>query len=167
MRKAICVILACLLFCCAAAPAYADNRQLTVYIASGSSSAYRYHARASCSSLSRSSVAAVTLEDAASRGFTPCTKCRPPSPDFDVSATPRPKTGSSAGYHPAPVVTPVVPESAGQKHAAAVSAGGSTSASVHTSKNKSSYSYIIVPAAAAIGFAVGRKRSKSDKEKPN
>lgn len=75
--------------------AYADNRGLIVYIASGSSSAYRYHARSDCSSLSRSVVASVTLEEAASRGFSPCSRCNPPAPDFEVTVPTKSPTASS------------------------------------------------------------------------
>lgn len=78
--------------------AFADNRGLIVYIASGSSSAYRYHARADCSSLSRSVVASLTLEEAASRGFSPCSRCNPPAPDFEV-AIPTQTPISSNGYY--------------------------------------------------------------------
>ena len=70
--------------------ACADNRDLQVYIASGSSSAYRYHARANCPSLSRSTVAETSLGDATQQGYTACARCHPPEPDFDVTATPRP-----------------------------------------------------------------------------
>ena len=62
--------------------ALADNRNLTVYIASGSKSAYCYHARSDCPSLSRSRVEAVSLEEAAYGGYTQCSRCNPPKPDF-------------------------------------------------------------------------------------
>jgi len=45
--------------------------------------------------LSRSVVASRTLEEAVSDGYTACSRCRPPAPDFPVDATPRPK---SDGY---------------------------------------------------------------------
>ena len=103
----------CVILCSLSPLAFADNRNLTVYIASESKSAYRYHAKSSCSSLSRSIVSSVTLEEAASRGFTPCTKCHPPEPDFDISATPRPKTSSgnsSSVSTPKPSPVPKTPE---------------------------------------------------------
>lgn len=99
MRKRILsLILIAVLFLSLPAFALADNREVIVYIASGSSSAYRYHRTSSCSSLSRSTVAELTLWEAASRGFTPCSRCNPPIADFDVDATPRPITpGESSG----------------------------------------------------------------------
>jgi len=69
---------------------YADNRELIVFIASDSESAYRYHLTEDCPSLSRSIVSEVTLEYAARCGFTACDRCHPPAPDFEVVATPRP-----------------------------------------------------------------------------
>ena len=96
MKRILALLITVALFiCCLSVFVYADNRNLTVYIASGSSTAYRYHATASCSSLSRSTVASVTLETAAKRGYTPCLRCKPPEPDFDVNATPRPNTSGS------------------------------------------------------------------------
>lgn len=96
MRKAFAALLVFFLILflpCLSADA--DNRSFPVYIAVGSKSAYRYHASENCSSLNRSTVEEVTLEDAAMRGFTPCTRCHPPAPDFDITVTPRPITGSS------------------------------------------------------------------------
>lgn len=99
MRKRVSVLLLiCCLVCFLAPIVFADNRDTIVFIASGSSSAYRYHARSSCPSLSHSVVAEITLEEAARRGFTACSRCHPPKLDFDVSATPRPKTeGGGSG----------------------------------------------------------------------
>ncbi len=94
-----CILLINLLLCAVTISVSADNRDLLVYIASGSSSAYRYHARANCSSLSRSVVAEVTLEEAAQRGFTACSRCHPPEPDFEVTVTPRPITEGSGGTY--------------------------------------------------------------------
>lgn len=94
-----CILLIYLLLCTVTISVYADNRDLTVFIASGSSSAYRYHARANCSSLSRSVVAELTLEEAAQRGFTACSRCHPPEPDFEVTVTPRPITEGSGGTY--------------------------------------------------------------------
>ena len=154
MRRLICFLLICMILLCAAVPVCADNRELIVYIASGSSSAYRYHARSSCSSLSRSTVAAVTLEDAASRGFTPCTKCRPPSPDFDVTSTPRPKSGSSSGYKPA--VTPFVRSQSSAEEAPAVS--------VQTSKHSSDYYLLLLPAAFLVAVLVRQHQLRVKQE---
>ena len=93
--------------------AFADNRDLIVYYAVGSKSAYRYHAKANCLSLSRSTVGEITLEEAARLGYTPCTRCNPPAPDFDVEATPRPESSgssssSSHSHVPSPSPTPYV-----------------------------------------------------------
>lgn len=80
------------LFC----SAHADNRNLTVYVASGSEGAYRYHARSSCAGLKNSVVAQLTLAEAAAKGFTSCQRCHPPEPDFPVEVTPRPSPSRSA-----------------------------------------------------------------------
>ena len=97
MKKAL-LFLLCALLLFFSASAVADNRGLVVYIASGSSSAYSYHASADCPSLSRSTVGTVTLEEAASNGFSPCRVCRPPSPDFSIVATPRPSSRPSNNW---------------------------------------------------------------------
>jgi len=99
-------LLVFLLICSLSLSALADNRDLIVYYAVGSSSAYRYHASANCSSLSRSTVGEITLYEAASGGYTPCTRCHPPTPDFEVSATPRPETESTGSVIPWPSHTP-------------------------------------------------------------
>ena len=91
------ILLFSLLICTTKISVSADNRDLLVYIVSGTTSAYRYHARANCPSLSRSIVDEVTLEEAAQQGFTACTRCHPPKPDFEVTVTPRPVTPSGGG----------------------------------------------------------------------
>ncbi len=91
--------------------AYADNRDLIVYYAVGSKSAYCYHKKPDCPSLSRSTVGELTLEEAASRGYTPCSRCHPPAPDFEVLATPRPETGGGGGSFPSRTNSTPAPES--------------------------------------------------------
>ena len=160
MRKAICVILACLLFCCAAAPVFADNRDLIVYIAANSTSSYRYHASASCSSLSHSTVASITLEEAADRGFTACMKCHPEEPDFPVSSTPRPRSGGVAysTATPRPTVRPTPKPTAAPKP--------SDVAQTKALETKHNTDYILlVPPAAIIGYLLGRQHKKPDDKK--
>ena len=66
IKKRFLALLLCLvLFNSFTLVAFADNRDLIVYYAVGSSSAYRYHARSSCPSLTRSTVGEITLEEAA------------------------------------------------------------------------------------------------------
>jgi len=103
-----CILLVLLLLCAVTISVSADNRDLLVYIASGSSTAYRYHARANCPSLSSSVVAELTLEEAAQRGFTACSRCHPPQPDFEVKVTPRPVTpgGGWGGTYIRPTASP-------------------------------------------------------------
>ena len=71
-----------------------DNRNTIVYYASGSSSAYAYHASPNCSALSRSTVDSFTLVTAVESGYTACSKCHPPEPNFEYEAVPR-KTNSN------------------------------------------------------------------------
>ena len=97
IKRSVFAFLALLILWCFSVVVLADNRNVTVYIAGGSSSAYRYHNSSSCYHLSRSNPSAVTLEWAASHGYTACTHCNPPRPDFPVDATPRPETESFSG----------------------------------------------------------------------
>ena len=100
IKKRFLALLLCLvLFNSFTLVAFADNRELIVYYAVGSSSAYRYHARSSCPSLTRSTVGEITLEEAAALGLTPCSRCHPPAPDFEVSAIPRSNT-NDGGSNP-------------------------------------------------------------------
>lgn len=143
---------------CSAPFAYADNRDLIVYIASGSSSAYRYHARASCSSLSRSTIEALTLEEAAQRGFTPCQRCHPPAPDFDVSATPRPKSGSSSGYTPRQTASPTASPAPPVTRSSA--AATQRNATIHTSKGRSANPLLFLAGAASAVVVMTVKKKK-------
>lgn len=62
---------------------------LTAYAASGDTTVYRtktgkcYHS-AGCSSLSKSSIE-ISLQDAVSKGLTPCSKCKPPKLDDELT----------------------------------------------------------------------------------
>ena len=96
-KRLMCVLLFVFLLTLQKSASFADNRELIVYYAVGSSSAYRYHSRSTCPSLSRSTVGEFTLEEAVSRGYSPCSRCDPPTADFDISVTPRPKTERSSG----------------------------------------------------------------------
>lgn len=115
VKRSFCFLLALVLLTSAfSVVAFADNRDMIVYYAVGSKSAYRYHSTPDCPGLSRSTPGEITLEDAARRGYTPCSRCNPPAPDFDVSATPRPDTGgggsgssrTSSTPSPTPFVLP-------------------------------------------------------------
>lgn len=95
-KRLMCVLLFVFLLTLQKSASFADNRELIVYYAVGSSSAYRYHSRSTCPSLSRSAVGEFTLEEAVSRGYSPCSRCDPPTADFEISATPKPIPEKSA-----------------------------------------------------------------------
>lgn len=69
-----------------------DDQDPTVYI---TKTGEKYHA-SGCSSLSKSRIA-TTLSDAVSRGYSPCSRCEPPTRSNTPRATPRPSTDSPSG----------------------------------------------------------------------
>lgn len=129
-KKRVFSLLLCLLLLFSFFPlsAFADNRDLIVYYAVGSKSAYCYHARATCPSLSRSTVGEITLEEAASRGLSPCSRCHPPAPDFDVSATPKPTVTPGPSRSPKPTASssPSLPVSSAQSRSSSDKSSGFT-----------------------------------------
>ena len=97
-KRFLAVVLSLYVFCAISATACADNWNYTVWIASGSTSAYRYHNTDTCPSLSHSVIGEITLEEAALAGFTPCRICKPPYPIPPIEATPRPETNNGNNW---------------------------------------------------------------------
>ena len=97
-KRFLAVVLSLYIFCTISATACADNWNHTVWIASGSTSAYRYHNTDTCPSLSHSVIGEITLEEAVLAGFTPCKICKPPYPIPPIEATPRPETNNGSNW---------------------------------------------------------------------
>ena len=97
-RRFLAIVLPLYIFCTISATACADNWNHTVWIASGSTSAYRYHNTDTCPSLSHSVIGEITLEEAVLAGFTPCKICKPPYPIPPIEATPRPETNNGSNW---------------------------------------------------------------------
>lgn len=97
-KRFLAVVLSLYVFCAISATACADNWNYTVWIASGSTSAFRYHNTDTCPSLSHSVIGEITLEEAALAGFTPCRICKPPYPIPPIEATPRPETNNGNNW---------------------------------------------------------------------
>lgn len=84
MKRAVCVVILCaVLLCLLPITVYADNRNVTVYV---TNSGTKYH-KSGCSYLKSSH--AVTLEYAITNGYTACSRCHPPIPDFGVFTAPK------------------------------------------------------------------------------
>jgi len=97
-KRFLAVVLSLYIFCTISATACADNWNHTVWIASGSTSAYRYHNTDTCPSLSHSVVGEITLQEAALAGFTPCEICKPPTPIPPIEVTPRPENSKDSNW---------------------------------------------------------------------
>lgn len=82
-RATSAVILCAVLLCLLPITVYADNRSATVYI---TNTGTKYH-KSGCSYLKSSH--AVTLEYAITNGYSACSRCHPPSPDFSLKAVPK------------------------------------------------------------------------------
>ena len=93
-RSLVCIVLALLVVASCCGVAYADNRGETVYI---TKTGKCYHT-ATCGYLRKSCIE-VTLEYAVSSGYNRCDKCHPPVPDFEIEATPVPKSSSGSSAH--------------------------------------------------------------------
>lgn len=91
-RRIACFLLSLIVFASCCGIAFADNRETTVYI---TRTGKCYHT-GFCSSLRQSKIE-VTLEYAVSKGYSRCDKCHPPVPDFEVDATPMPRSSSGSG----------------------------------------------------------------------
>ena len=102
-KRFLAVVLSLYVFYAISATACADNWNYTVWIASGSTSAYRYHNTDTCPSLSHSEI---TLEEAALAGFTPCKICKPPYPIPPIEATPRPETNNGSNWDSFTIAAP-------------------------------------------------------------
>lgn len=92
MKRFLSVFFLCALVLSFAAFAY--NASETVYV---TNTGTKYHV-AGCSYLQSSN--AVTLQQAVEAGYTPCSRCHPPIPDFEFTVQqelPERKSGSSSG----------------------------------------------------------------------
>ena len=174
-RRLFSLLVLFVVFSALSAHAIADNRSLPVYIASGSASAYRYHLSAECPNLSRSTVAEVTIEYAASNGFTPCSRCHPPAPDFTVVATQRP-VAESNGEGTGPYTSSTKPEQTYTSSPVIPNASKRFSMAGRSGGTKTSGETWIVPcfllcvtvgtgAFFAIRGVIADKREKSERER--
>lgn len=103
MKRLLCFFLAALFLLLFPAIAFADNRETTVYITPSGSC---YH-RSSCPTLHRSSASAVSLEYAATAGYSRCRVCKPPVPDFGVAVATNPPSDPFPELRSSSVTAPV------------------------------------------------------------